>query len=161
MKWLAWALRRWMIYRGTRFVVIATFFGPATCGLLMSIVTAFPPYGPKSVFDQSLISLVFAFAALLYGAVPAFVASILIVVRRFVSVVEALAITVVTTFVLYFVFFWASSWFSAIVPAAAAGLAMSLFSIPGAVGAGLLAAWWGAFTPSELHRRAAAPSSTN
>lgn len=161
MKWLAWALRRRMIYRGTRFVVISTFFGPVTCGLLLSIVTAFQPYGPKSIYDQSVTSLVFAIGALLFGSVPAFIASVLIVVRRFGSVVEALAITVATTFVLYFVFFWASSWFSATVPAAATGLAMSLVSIPGAIGAGLLAAWWGAFTPSELHRRAAAPSSTN
>lgn len=161
MKLLAWALKRRMIYRGTRFVVIATFFGPATCGLLMSIVTAFPPYGPKTIFDQSVTSLGFAIAAIVFGAVPAFVASILIAVRRFVSVLEALAITVATTFVLSFVFSWASSWFSAIVPAAAAGLAMSLFSIPGAIGAGLLATWWGAFTPSELHRHTARPSGTN
>jgi hypothetical protein len=127
----------------------------------MSLVTAFPPYGPKSIFDQSLTSLGFAIGAIVFGAVPAFVASVLIVVRRFISALEALAITIATSFLLGFVFSWASSWFSAILPSAAVGLAISLFSIPGAIGAGLLAAWWGAFTPSELHRRAAAPSRTN
>lgn len=158
MKWLAWALRRRMIYSGTRFVVISTFFGPIIPGLLLSVTTAFPPYGPKSFLDQIVTSLGFAIGALVVGAVPALIASVLIVLRRPVSFIEALAITVVTTFTLYFIFICAASWLSGVDFAAGAGLTMAVLSVPGAIGAALLAARWGAFSPSRLPGAAATAS---
>lgn len=154
MKLLSWALQRRMIYRGTRFVVIAVVFGPLISGLLISLV-AYKPMGPMELL---VTEIAFTIGGYYFGVVPAALSSILIVARRWVSVVEALVITAVATFVIAFVFISASSWLSEVPRAAGVGLALALLSIPGAIGAGLLAAWWGAFTPSELHKRAAASS---
>ena len=72
--------------------------------------------------------------------------SILIVARRSISFLEALLITAVTTFLVYFIFIAASSWLTRLSEAASLGLTLALVSLPAGIGVGLLAAWWGVFT---------------
>lgn len=139
-----------MIYRGARFVVTAVVFGPLISGLLVSAVMGSLLPRPIGPLELLVTEIGFAIGGYYFGTVPAAIASILIVVRRRVSFVEALAIASVTTFLVYFVFISASSWLSEVSNAAGLGFSMALVSIPAAICSGLLAAWWGAFSPPRL-----------
>lgn len=147
MQWFAWALRRRVVHNGARFVCIAVVLGPLMSGLLLSRVFGMLSRRSGGPLEFLATEAGFAIGGYIFGIVPAAIASMLIVARRSISFLEALLITATTTFLVFFIFISASSWLTRLSEAATLGLTLVLVSLPAAIGVGLLAAWWGAFTP--------------
>ncbi|OEO31320.1 hypothetical protein VW23_016675 [Devosia insulae DS-56] len=93
--------------------------------------------------------LLFAIASYCFGLVPALLASVVLVLRRNTTVLEAVVVALGVSFAVgtSYGMLGASS-----VPLFA-GLSLTVVAVPATIGVGLLATWWGAFgTPSPTVR---------
>lgn len=143
-----WLLRKRTIYRRGRFVVAAALAGPTSVALVLYWASLFSisPGAQLSGGLPEALSLLFLylFVGFWIGLGPALVAALLIAWRRRASVLEAVIITVATTASLSFLLQPNRTEFSPLTVVAETGM-VGLLILPGMVGAGVVAAWWGAF----------------
>lgn len=93
--------------------------------------------------------LLFAIASYGFGLVPALLASVVLVLRRNITVLEAVVVALGVSFAVGTSYGMLGASGAPLV----SGLSLTVLAIPATIGVGLLATWWGAFgTPSPTVR---------
>lgn len=143
-----WLLRKRTIVRRGRFVVASALAGPTSVALVLYWASLFsiPPGAQLSGGLPEALTLLFLylFGGFWIGLAPALISALLIAWRLRASVLEAMIIAVATTASLSFLVQSGRTEFSPLSIAAEIGM-VGLLILPGLVGAGLVAMWWGAF----------------
>ncbi len=140
-----WLLRDRLIHRPGLLVAVASVIGP--------IVPALVFVGPFVLGKQSAVIpapldvainvVLLCLGGYFFGLLPAFLASLILALRRNITVLEAVVAALGTSFIVGTLYGMAGLSSTPLYT----GTSLALMSIPATLVVGLLAAWWGVFAP--------------
>lgn len=144
-------LRDRTVVKPGRLVAIASIVGP----LISSLLTVGPfffgslPATALEPLHLAVNVLLFGIGSYCFGLVPALLASVVLVLRRNITVLEAVVVALGVSFAVGTCYGMLGASDAPLI----GGLSLTLLAIPATIGVGLLATWWGAFgTPSPAAR---------